>query len=100
MKCEYYIAQALSSDLVSLREIWELSKITLGASDTPEELERLRQRNESTCFVAIAGKVVVGGVLGGFDGRRGLVHHLAVHPSFRALGIGRRDKPEQSHFVM
>jgi ribosomal protein S18 acetylase RimI-like enzyme len=32
----------------------------------------------------------VGSVIGGFDGRRGLIYHLAVAASFRGLGIGSR----------
>ncbi|RPJ12580.1 MAG: GNAT family N-acetyltransferase, partial [Deltaproteobacteria bacterium] len=32
---------------------------------------------------------VVGSILAGHDGRRGYIHHLAVHPSCRRLGLGR-----------
>jgi len=28
-------------------------------------------------------------ILGGFDGRRGLVHHLAVLPEYQGKGIGK-----------
>ena len=31
---------------------------------------------------------MVGTVIGGFDGRRGLIYHLAVEPGFRKRGIG------------
>jgi ribosomal protein S18 acetylase RimI-like enzyme len=31
---------------------------------------------------------VIGTVLGGFDGRRGLVYHLAVDTAWRGRGIG------------
>ncbi|MBI4770851.1 MAG: GNAT family N-acetyltransferase, partial [Chloroflexi bacterium] len=34
-----------------------------------------------------AGKIV-GAVLGGFDGRRGMVYHLAVAPEQRGRGLG------------
>jgi len=33
---------------------------------------------------------LVGAVLGGFDGRRGLIYHLAVDDSLRKKGIGTR----------
>jgi ribosomal protein S18 acetylase RimI-like enzyme len=41
-------------------------------------------------LVAIADGQLVGAVMGGFDGVRGWVHHLAVDPGRRGQGIGRR----------
>jgi N-acetylglutamate synthase len=39
--------------------------------------------------VAYAGSELAGTVLAGHDGRRGLLHHLAVKSSHRRHGIGR-----------
>jgi len=33
---------------------------------------------------------IVGTVIGGYDGRRGHIYHLAVNPSFRGQGLGSR----------
>jgi ribosomal protein S18 acetylase RimI-like enzyme len=41
-------------------------------------------------LVARQGEVVVGAVMAGFDGVRGWIHHLAVTPSARRRGLGRR----------
>jgi len=41
-------------------------------------------------LAAIADGQLVGAVMGGFDGVRGWVHHLAVDPGWRGQGIGRR----------
>jgi len=41
-------------------------------------------------FVAVDGEQVIGTVLGGSDGRRGYLYHLAVTPAYRRLGIGRQ----------
>jgi putative acetyltransferase len=38
----------------------------------------------------MAGGRVVGAILAGHDGRRGYIHHLAVHPGRRRQGLGRR----------
>jgi ribosomal protein S18 acetylase RimI-like enzyme len=40
-------------------------------------------------FVATVDGIIVGAVLCGTDGRRGYLHHLAVHPKHRRQGIGR-----------
>lgn len=39
---------------------------------------------------------IIGSVIGGYDGRRGLLYHLAVSAPFRSQGIGSRlmDKVE------
>jgi ribosomal protein S18 acetylase RimI-like enzyme len=39
-------------------------------------------------FITQVDGVLAGAVLCGHDGRRGYIHHLAVHPQFRRLGIG------------
>jgi putative acetyltransferase len=41
-------------------------------------------------FVAKENGVIVGAALCGHDGRRGYLHHLAVAPSHRKKGIGRK----------
>lgn len=40
-------------------------------------------------LVACTGTELVGAVMGGFDGVRGWVHHLAVHPQHRRRKIGQ-----------
>ncbi|MEX0762752.1 MAG: GNAT family acetyltransferase [Dehalococcoidia bacterium] len=41
-------------------------------------------------FVAINGNTVLGTVMGGYDGHRGWIYSLAVHPDHRKQGIGSR----------
>jgi len=45
-------------------------------------------RNPSLSFVAVDNGKIVGAVLCGHDGRRGYLHHLAVHKDYRQKGIG------------
>lgn len=39
-------------------------------------------------FVALAGDTVAGTVLAGYDGHRGWLYSVAVHPSHRQAGVG------------
>lgn len=57
--------------------------------DSREGMERYLKRNPKTCFVMHDGGELVGVILGGHDGRRGYIHHLAVKVSERRKGIGR-----------
>jgi len=58
--------------------------------DSRRGIQSYLERNPGLSFVATADGIVVGAVLAGHDGRRGYIHHLAVHPDCRRQGIGRR----------
>ncbi len=62
--------------------------IHLGRSDEPEEIAKKMQRDADLFLVAEVQGEIVGTVLGGFDGRRGMMYHLAVASPFRKQGIG------------
>lgn len=55
--------------------------------DSREGIERYLRRNPDTCFIAVSGERIVGVILSGHDGRRGYIHHTAVHPDCRGQGI-------------
>lgn len=70
--------------------IWEGSEgIGLSAADSKERIVAYLERNPGMSYVALSGGRVVGAVLGGHDGRRGYIHHLAVDTRNRRRGIGR-----------
>lgn len=62
--------------------------VRVGRSDTSAELEKKIARDPDLFLVAEADGRIIGSVIGGFDGRRGLIYHLAVAASFRGQGIG------------
>ncbi len=62
--------------------------IRLGRSDTPEEIQKKIDHNPELFLLAEIDHQLVGTLMGGFDGRRGLIYHLAVSPLFRRQGIG------------
>ena len=57
--------------------------------DSRSGLLRYLKRNPGMSFVAFDNDAIVGAVLSGHDARRGYLHHLAVAPSHRKLGIGK-----------
>jgi ribosomal protein S18 acetylase RimI-like enzyme len=70
--------------------LWQESDgVRLTEVDTREAIGRYLERNPGFSLVAEAGGRLVGTILGGHDGRRGYLHHLAVHSSCRRQGIGR-----------
>lgn len=62
--------------------------IHVGRSDSPEEIQKKLLRDPDLFLVAELDGRLVGTVLGGFDGRRGMVYHLAVADDQRRKRLG------------
>jgi len=56
-------------------------------SDVPAEIEKKLSRDPDLFLVAELDGELAGTVIGGFDGRRGMVYHLAVAASHRRRGV-------------
>ena len=56
--------------------------------DSEDGIQKYLLRNPDTCFVAEENGDIIGVILSGHDGRRGLIYHLAVKVSERERGIG------------
>jgi N-acetylglutamate synthase len=80
------------SDYDSVYRLWESIEkgVHVGRSDTLAEIGKKITRDPDLFLIAEADGAIIGSVIGGFDGRRGLIYHLAVAASFRGLGIGSR----------
>ncbi len=70
-------------------ELWRKTGISVGSTDTKEELKRMVERNPHLFLIGKRDEKVIGVVMGGFDGRRGYVHHLAVDPNYQKKGYGK-----------
>jgi ribosomal protein S18 acetylase RimI-like enzyme len=86
------IRPMVEEDIPAALVLWQgMPGIGLREADSPPALARYLRRNPGTSFVAVAdGGELVGVSLAGHDGRRGLLHHVAVAVSHRKNGIGRR----------
>jgi ribosomal protein S18 acetylase RimI-like enzyme len=62
--------------------------IHIRRSDEPDEISKKIQRDPDLFILAELDGQIIGTVLGGFDGRRGMVYHLAVDNVHRKQGIG------------
>ncbi|MBN1777130.1 MAG: GNAT family N-acetyltransferase [Clostridiales bacterium] len=81
-------------DIEDYEQVYDLWISTPGMGlnsidDTREGIAKYLKRNSSMCFVAEDGQEIVGVILCGHDGRRGMVHHTAVKESLRRRGVGK-----------
>jgi ribosomal protein S18 acetylase RimI-like enzyme len=77
-------------DYPAVRLLWENAGpgINLRRSDEPQEIQKKLLRDPDLFLVAETNGKLIGTVIGGFDGRRGLIYHLAVEAAFRQHGVG------------
>jgi len=77
-------------DYAEVYQLWAAAGdgIHVRRSDQAAEIEKKLQRDPDLFLVAEADDRIIGAVLGGFDGRRGMIYHLAVANAYRQQGIG------------
>jgi ribosomal protein S18 acetylase RimI-like enzyme len=78
----------LDQDYQAVRELWERCApgIQISPTDEIEGIGHKQERDPQLFLVAVEQDQIVGTVIGGYDGRRGLVYHLAVAPDYRRQG--------------
>jgi ribosomal protein S18 acetylase RimI-like enzyme len=81
----------VSDDYLGALALWQsLPGLGLSSADEKEAITHFLKLNPKTCFIAKEGDKIIGTVLGGSDGRRGYLYHLAVHKDFQRLGLGKK----------
>jgi ribosomal protein S18 acetylase RimI-like enzyme len=85
------IRKMLPGDYANVYNLWiNTPGMGLNTKDDSEAgIRKYLLRNPDTCFVAEKGGAVIGVILSGHDGRRGLIYHLAVKVSERGCGVGK-----------
>jgi ribosomal protein S18 acetylase RimI-like enzyme len=87
---EFTIRPMTLSDYNDAYSLWNATEgIDLDEEDDHDAFEIYLNRNQGLCFVAnIEGKLV-GTLLCGHEGRRGILRHLVVAPEYQNKGIAR-----------
>ena len=79
------------ADYDAVCRIWKTTEgMCMEDDDRRERIFLYLRRNAGLCFVAVDAKKIIGTVLCGHDGRRGIMRHLAVLPKYRGQGIGKK----------
>jgi ribosomal protein S18 acetylase RimI-like enzyme len=84
-----------SDDYKDVIALWRSCGLTIKASDSLPELEKLCAIAPNRLLVAESNneagtKYIIGAVIGAFDGRRAWIYHLAVLPNVRRGGVATR----------
>lgn len=88
---EILLRSMVAGDYEEAVALWSSTPgIGLNTADERENIERYLRRNADLSLAAAENGRLVAAVLCGHDGRRGYLHHLAVAPTHRGTGLGRR----------
>jgi ribosomal protein S18 acetylase RimI-like enzyme len=78
-------------DYPAVLHLWQTAGegVCIRPSDRPEEIAKKCTRDADLFLVAESQGLVIGVIMGAWDGRRGWLHHLAVDASYQRRGIAR-----------
>jgi ribosomal protein S18 acetylase RimI-like enzyme len=76
-------------DIEGVLELWRQADATPSVTDNADDLRRAITDSPANVFVAEIGGRLIGSIIGTFDGWRGNIYRLAVHPDFRRHGVAR-----------
>jgi ribosomal protein S18 acetylase RimI-like enzyme len=86
---EITISPFTLDDYEAVMDLWlDTEGVGLSSADSKESIQFYLEHNPDMSFLATHKDKLVGAILSGHDGRRGYIHHLAVHPDYRREGIG------------
>ena len=77
-------------DAQALVELWAACGLTRPWNDPCLDLARKLADSPELLLVAEHEGELVGSVMAGYDGHRGWINYLAVHPSRQGSGLGRQ----------
>jgi ribosomal protein S18 acetylase RimI-like enzyme len=94
------VRRCTHDDLDAVLRLWSLARNQHASTpDRREDVESLVNGGPAALLVAEAAEEVVGTAIAGWDGWRGNIYRLAIHPDHRRLGIGLRlIRAAESHF--
>jgi ribosomal protein S18 acetylase RimI-like enzyme len=73
----------------ALLALWAAADATPSLTDTVADIARVAENDRARCFVAEVDGRLIGSVIATFDGWRGYIYRLAVHPEHRRRGVAR-----------
>jgi ribosomal protein S18 acetylase RimI-like enzyme len=77
-------------ELVDVLKLWREARGWPGRTDDPASLRALIERDRGALLVAELDRRIVGSLIAVWDGWRGNMYRLTVHPNCRRQGIARR----------
>jgi len=69
--------------------LWSICELTRPWNDPNRDIDRKLARDAENLLVLEEDGELIGSVMVGYEGHRGWINYLAVHPAHRRQGLGR-----------
>lgn len=70
--------------------LWEQCDLIVPWNNPVQDIERKLKVGPELFLVGVKDGNIVASVMGGYDGHRGWINYLAVHPEHRRKGLGKK----------
>ena len=85
----FFIRECHIEEAEALLILWQAAGTSPSVTDTIADIRGAIESCSASVLVAEADRHIVGSVIATFDGWRGNMYRIAVHPDYRRRGIGR-----------
>ncbi len=86
---EWSLRDGRPEDAAAILDLWKTADATPSVTDKFDDVQHLLQHAGSFMLLAESEDQIIGTAIGTFDGWRGNIYRLVVHPAFRRRGIAR-----------
>jgi ribosomal protein S18 acetylase RimI-like enzyme len=76
------------ADYDAVIALLRIAGIPLGRTDEQAGIIHKLERDPDLFLVGVENDEMIGAVMGTYDGRRGWINHLAIHPNYQGRGYG------------
>lgn len=80
-----------TGDQEAVIQLWHICGLSVPWNDPKKDIDRKLTMQPDLFLIALSNEEkVIGSIMAGFDGHRGTVNYLAVHPDHRKRGIAEK----------
>lgn len=87
---EITIRAARDDDVSAVLELWREADSPPTVTDSDAAVRAVIERDDEALLIAVAETTVIGTLIATWDGWRGNMYRLAVHPNHRRRGVATR----------
>lgn len=83
------IRNYIPDDRERVIKLWDACNLIFKGNDPEKDIELKMEFQPELFFVGITGDTLIATVMAGYDGHRGWLNYLGVHPARRGMGYGK-----------
>ncbi|MBC8218995.1 MAG: GNAT family acetyltransferase [Proteobacteria bacterium] len=87
---QLFIRPFQTEDEAVVVSLWQHCELTVPWNNPYKDIARKQKVQPELFLVGMLDSLLIATVMGGYDGHRGWINYLAVHPDFQGLGYAQQ----------